>query len=323
MTVRDNDDLEVPEEDEFADLGSSEDLSLDGLEDTPPSVDVDLNTCEVRNLLLSDILENSWNPNKMDDSSFNRLTEELRDVGCIDPIQVVPLEDGTYRILGGAHRFQAAKVLGWDSIPCVILSDVKWQDEDLQKLVTVRLNVLRGKIDPSRMVSLYDEMQAKYGEAALQGMLAYTDQDAWGKMLKSIGKGLAKSGLPKAIVDQFAESAKELKSVDDLSTILNSLFTQYGDTLQYNFMVFTFGGKEHIYITMTKPTKRAMDQVLKFCKTHRRDINEVFAELASAWAKKAEEEAERLGDPAVGPNPFGEKPSDPLDIEDASTIEEG
>jgi hypothetical protein len=266
-------------------------------------MDVDLSKCDVRQIDITDLKENSWNPNAMDDVAFNRLVEELQDVGMIDPIQVVPLNDGTYRILGGAHRYQAAKVLGWNSLPCVVLGDAKWQDEDLQKLVTVRLNVLKGKINPERMAKLYNEMQAKYGDSALQGLLAYTDQDAWGKMLKSIGQGLKKSGLPKDVVDKFEDAAKELRSVDDLSTILNSLFTQYGDTLQYNFMVFTFGGKDHVYVCMNSRTNKAMKKIVAHCKEYKRDINEVIGELSAKWVVKAEE-FEKSAVKEVSSNPF-------------------
>lgn len=245
-------------------------------------------TINVQNLPLDKVVPNPWNANEMSDHAFNRLVDELKDVGFIDPIQVVPMNDGTFRILGGEHRYQAARVLGWETVPAVILSESKWQDVDLQKLVTVRLNVLRGKTNPEKMAKLYKEMADKYGEESLQQLFAYTDQDQWNKLVGAVSAGLKGSGLPKEIQDKFAQAAKEVKTVDNLSVILNQLFTKYGESLKYNFMVFTFGGKEHIYIAMNKEMKAAMDKVLDYCRDRRRDVNEILAPLTKEYVKYIE-----------------------------------
>ena len=52
---------------------------------------------------------NSWNPQKQDEAEFNRLIEEMKENGCIVPLQVVPVDDGTYRIIGGEHRWRAGQ----------------------------------------------------------------------------------------------------------------------------------------------------------------------------------------------------------------------
>ena len=231
---------------------------------------------DVRNIQLDSIVANAWNPNEMDDETFNRLAEEIQSVGFLDPIQVVQMEDGTYRILGGEHRFHAVKILGWETIPAVVLSDEKWRDEDLQKFVTVRLNILRGKTNPAKMVELYDEMAEKYGEDALQGMFAYTDQDAWSDTLKMMGKAIKKS-LPKDVSKRFDDAKGEIKTVDDLSNILNTLFAKYGNTLDKSFMVFAYGGKEHVYVEMDKDMAAKMKKIREFCVENERDINEVLS----------------------------------------------
>jgi ParB/RepB/Spo0J family partition protein len=248
----------------------------------PAEPEAPLNKVVVQDVAIEDIEPNPWNPNEQDDVAFNRLTEELQTVGMIDPIQVVPMASGKYRILGGEHRYQAAKLLGWATIPCVILSEERWQDEDLQKLVTVRLNMLKGKLNPEKMATLYTEMAGKYGDQALQNLFAFTDTDAWEKLVKSITKGL-KASLPKEIAEKFEEAAKEVKTVDDLSNILNHLFNKYGDTLKYSFMVFTFGGKDHIYVAMDKSTKSNMDKVLTYCKEEGIDLNKVIGPLSAVW----------------------------------------
>jgi hypothetical protein len=118
--------------------------------------------------------------------------------------------------------------------------------------------------------------------------VAFTDADAWDKLLKSIGKGLIKSGMSKEVADKFDEAAKEAKSVEDLSLILNHLFSTYGDTLKYNFMVFTYGNKDHVYVAMDKATKASVDKVLKYCKEREVDLNSVIAPVTAAWVSEAE-----------------------------------
>lgn len=230
---------------------------------------------EIQEIAVSDIEANSWNANEMDEATFDRLVTELQEVGYIDPIQVVRLDTGKFRILGGEHRWTAAKVLGWEKIKCVVLSGAKWEEEDLQKFVTVRLNMLHGGTNPDKFLKLYDEMASKYGDAALQDLFAYTDQDAWNRLKKDIGKSL-KLALPGELAKKFDEATQEVQSVEGLSAILNNLFAQYGSTLEHNFMVFSFGGKTHCYVIMDKTTKKAVDSIMAACIAQKVDINTVI-----------------------------------------------
>jgi len=237
---------------------------------------------EVRELPLESIVVNDWNPNTLDGEGFERLVTEMGETGFLDPIQVVPLDDGTYRILGGEHRFHAAKRLGWRRIQAMVLTGAKWLDADLQKFVTVRLNVLHGKLNPTRMAQLYDEMAAKYGDDALAGLMAYTDKDAWKQVLKDIGRGIAKS-LPKGMAAQFKDSAPKIKSLDDLTAVLNKLFSEYGSTLDKNFMVFTYGGKEHVFVVLDELAKRSVDALVAHCKSEEIDVNAALGPAIDAW----------------------------------------
>ena len=252
----------------------------------------DIEIPETTLIPVEEIEENSWNPNEMNAEEFELLVQEIREVGFIDPVQVVPMVDGGYRLLGGAHRWRAAKLLGMDEIPATILSDAKWQEEDLQKFVTVRLNQLHGKANTQKMIVLYKEMEQKYGEKSLQRMFAYTDEDAWKKLVTTMKKAVQSSGLPKTAQQQFNAEADSAKTIADLSHILNTIFNQHGDTLEYSFLVFSFGGKEHLYIAMSKKTKNQLDKLIQHCKEWGRDINEIIPEVTKAWLKSAAEHEE-------------------------------
>lgn len=219
----------------------------------------------------------------MDGKTFERLKEEIASVGFLEPIQVVPLENGHYRILGGEHRYRAARELGHLEVPAVLLSEERWKDEDLQKFVTVRLNILKGKLNPEKFLGLYREMADKYGEDALRNLFAYTDGDAWAKMVKTIQKGLKKSGLPKEVVDQFPAAVKEAKTAKSLGEVLNDLLAKHGDTVRQNFMVFKFGNQDHVFVTLDAAAWDAVQKVMTYCQTHQMDINQIIAPLTRAW----------------------------------------
>jgi len=238
-------------------------------------------------LSVDDLVPNDWNPQHQDDTVFDRLVDEIEDVGFIDPIQVVAQPDNRYLIIGGEHRWQAAKAAGMEEVPCIVLEGDQWKEEDLQKFVTVRLNLIRGRLNPEKFLKLYNEMVARYGEESMQGLMGHCDTHGFKKLVDSVKKGM-KDTLPKDLQDKFDEEAKEVKTVEDLSNIIQSLYNSYGDTVSQSFMVFTYGKQSHIYISMDKGMKKAMDKILSYCKTTGDDINEFMAPIVQTFMKEAE-----------------------------------
>jgi hypothetical protein len=251
-----------------------------------------LEKSEYTRLIPIDLIDaNTWNPNQQDDPTFDRLKTELEEAGrLIDPIQVVPTDNGRYMVIGGEHRYRAAMALGWKKIPGTLLTEDRWKNTDVAKFLTVKLNVLSGKLNPEKMASLYDEMAEKYGEDALQGLFSFTDADQWNKLVKGIHAGLKKS-LPKPLADKFEKITKDADASVDLGKIINQLFAEYGETVDQSFMVFTYGGKEHLYVTMTEDTRKAMRKVRGYCKKNNRDINDIIAPLTEVWLKAVQQAA--------------------------------
>lgn len=245
----------------------------------------------IQRIAIDKIKPNPWNPNEMDDETFNRLTAELDTegggVGYIDPIQVVPMEDGTYRVIGGEHRYKAMQVLGHDAIDCVVLAGEKWRDEDLQKFVTTRLNMLRGKMSQKKFMDMYMDLSSRYQEEALQSLMGITDQDAWKSLTDGVTKNLKGMGLPKEKVEKFKEAASELKTVDDLALILNKIFSESGDTLTSNYMVFTFGGKEHLMIQVDRKTFGIAKQRFEESFKRSQDVGAIMAKAFRDWDRYA------------------------------------
>jgi hypothetical protein len=237
------------------------------------------------------IIPNSWNVNTQDDLTFNLLQDEIAEVGLIDPLEVVPMEDDVYVILGGEHRWRAAKNLGYEEVPCIILTDTKWADQDLCRFVTVRLNVIHGKVDGDKFVVLYNDLAQKYGADSMQRLMGYTDTQQFQKMLGWVKKGL-KQSLPKEMAQQVDEATKEVKSVADLSRIIQEMFNKYGETLSQDFMVFTYGKQSHIYVAMSAQMRRSMDRVMECCRFTGQSINDFLKPVFDECARKAVVEIE-------------------------------
>lgn len=205
-------------------------------------------TTETRVIKVEDLEPNTWNTNEMNEVEFGRLVAEIKDVGFLDYPQVVQLDSGKYQIVGGEHRYKAAKILGYESIPCVVITDEKFKDEDLRKFVSLRLNIIKGKINPEKFVVLYEEMSKKYGVDSLKDLMGFCDGAAWNKLTRGIRESLKDSGVESSTIEKFDESMKEVKTIDGLSTVLNKIFNEHGDTLQNNFIAFNFGSKDGIFI---------------------------------------------------------------------------
>ncbi len=234
------------------------------------------------------LVPNTWNVQEEDELTFQRLVDEIKpdSTGFVETVSVIPMEDGTYRILHGEHRWRAAKAADLEEVPCLILKGEKWRDEDLQKFVSVRLNVIRGKTDPEKFLKLYNEMVAKYGAEALRGLMGYTDQKAFSKLVDGVKRGMKKS-MSKEMSEEFNERAREAKSIEDLQKILQTLFTKHGDTLQYSFMVFTHGKQQHLYINTDRKMWRAMGKVTEYCKATSTDINLFMGPIINECMREA------------------------------------
>ena len=61
----------------------------------------------------------------MDPEDIQLLAESLKKVGMLNPITVKPIGDGKYQVIAGHRRLEAAKLLGWQTVPCIVVSEAK------------------------------------------------------------------------------------------------------------------------------------------------------------------------------------------------------
>lgn len=209
------------------------------------------------------IVPNEWNPNAMPDELFNMLAEDMadEDLGFLQPLLVAPREDGTYRIIDGEHRYESARINGIETVPCIVATGDLVTNEDKQKFLTVRMNKLRGSMDKRKFAEMVRELSGEYDLEELARELAFTDPDELATMMAT-----ARESLPTPEMRQeFDEAREEIKTVDDLSNVLNRLFTRYGDTVPFNFMILDFGGKNHVWVRIPQGEYQGVLEKTRLC----------------------------------------------------------
>lgn len=252
----------------------------------------------IRSIPVNKLVASDWNTNKMNPDEFNMLVEELKTNGNLQPPQVVAIEDGTYRIVGGEHRWRAACVLGWEKLDCLVMEGAKWTDEDLQKLQSVRLNVIKGQLNPDKFVKLCADLTKRYSQESLQGLMGFTDKQAFEKLLGTVKKEVKKS-LPKEIAQKFDKASAEMKHIDDISAVLNRLFAKHGSTLASNYMVLSFGGKDHIYVAADSKVFARLKEICEHCAATKQDVNDYLGFSFKEVLKTIQKD----GVPTVEPTP--------------------
>ena len=203
---------------------------------------------EIRMVPVDRIVCNDYNPNTMNDAMFNELVRDMEQ-GFLQPILVVPFkdEDGKtmLRIVDGEHRYNGMMTIGMSEIPCVVARGDLSESERAQMIKTVRMNKIRGGLNQKKFDSLVNRLAS---EMPLDELAEEFIMDP-GELEKLISQEREK--LPNEDMKKALDAAKnEIKTVDDLSTVLNNLFAKYGDSVQFNYMVIDWGGREHLWVRL-------------------------------------------------------------------------
>lgn len=238
---------------------------------------------EITYIGVDDLVPMEENPNFQSDAVFNNLVENIRKIGMVEPIMVAPLRDesgevieGKFKIVSGEHRYFACKMLDYVEVPCVVQWDF---DDDAARFQLVRMNLLKGKIDPVKFTKLYDQMADKYGEDLTKELMGLVEEAAFKNLYLNV-----KKELPPELAEKLEEAKGDIKNVDDLSRVLNEMFSKYGDTLHQHFMVFQYGGKTHLWVQMSKDLKKRMiDQYVEKLKAGNYDVNQFFDRLLTQY----------------------------------------
>lgn len=124
---------------------------------------------------VSHLEPNPWNPNKMDDRTFQAERESIRTYGFIDPIIVRPhpTKEGRWQIIDGEHRWRAAQEEEIEEVP---ITPLNLSDAAAMKL-TVIANETRGNPDVADLGKLLARIQAETDEEDFRMGLPYSDAE--------------------------------------------------------------------------------------------------------------------------------------------------
>jgi hypothetical protein len=219
-------------------------------------------------IALIDVVE--WNPNEESEAVFAQLVQKIREQGFKHPVDLVP--DGErYRVIAGEHRVKAAAVVGLSQVPAYI-DDVS--EEDRQQIESIRDNVVRGTVDPARFTRIYGKLAHKYGPDALRRMMGLTEEAAFRRLYRDTQRSL-----PPEIRKRMAASKKEVATVEDLGRVLQEIFATYGSSVDLSFVVFSFGGREHLLVRCEKRAWDNLQRITDECVEAGVDVNDRLNQL--------------------------------------------
>jgi len=113
---------------------------------------------EVVNIPISKLVKDPMNMRK-DPEDVSELVEEIRKHGWTVPLEVRPLKNGSYGIVCGSRRLHAARVLGLESIPCIVAE----MDDDEAMRRSMADNELHKELTEEERVAYYKLMVEKAG----------------------------------------------------------------------------------------------------------------------------------------------------------------
>lgn len=256
---------------------------------------------KVFDINIEDLIPDDENPNEMDEATFDALVEEIREQGFDEPIQVRvhPTLEGKYQIGSGHHRTKAAMVLGMVTVPCIIK---EWSDRE-QRVALVKRNALRGSLNKAKLTTLYRDLAKGKDGALVQRELGFTNPKKFEAMIEAAGQNL-----PPKQRKKLEEAKETIKSIDDLSSVLNKIFKESGSELDKGYMVFSFGGKKHHYFQIDDETNAQLEAIIAHCEKHGIPYTDVMQSIVSAAAEgdlptqpKAAKVAKPKGNPKKSP----------------------
>lgn len=105
----------------------------------------------VKNLDVSQLKPNKWNTNVVTPENEAKIKESISRFGLFKPILTRNSNDGLQEIIGGEHRWQVAKKMGYSSVPVISLGDV---DDKTAKEISLVDNGRYGEDDGLQLSEL-------------------------------------------------------------------------------------------------------------------------------------------------------------------------
>lgn len=143
-----------------------------GLDVLLPEEDLTSTGCG-QEIAIGDIDPNPDQPRRIfSEESIAQLAQSIQAQGVLQPILVVPMNGGRYRIVAGERRWRAARMAGLDRVPCII----RELDAAQQMEIALIENLQREDLNP---------IEAAQGIQALMKQCGYTQETVAERLCKS------------------------------------------------------------------------------------------------------------------------------------------
>lgn len=247
---------------------------------------------------INKLVPNDYNPNEMSDAQFRLLNMNVQEFGMLQIPIVKPLKDGKYEIIDGEHKWEAAKLQDFKEIHCIVV-DPKRVDGVKQMLLTSRMNQIHGTANATKLrkmiQSVLSEGEYEFDELAEQ--FGFSDEDEFEELWKE-----AKDTLPDDpdLKAEFDAAKKTVKTVDDLTNLVEKLLNKYGDTLPAHFMIVDHGGKDSLWVkvkdraTFAKLTTLAREVAEKGITFDSAMVGILTSSVFTKWIEKHKDALEPL-----------------------------
>lgn len=245
---------------------------------------------EIKMIPVGELAPNLVNPNVQSPAAFELLARSINDDGFLENLVVVPREvmlasdhpralewrqeytHASYMIVWGEHLWRASGLLDEKTeLPCVVLSETNVPK--ILALIT-RGNLLRGYTDKDKFTELFDDVQSEYGDHIAKALMGLYSEQQFERLYKDV-----KSQLPPDMQETLDEKKGSIKTMDGLAQALNTIWNQYGDTIDLGFMAFTYSGKLCWLVEMDARLKGQMQVLTDRCSIEKRNINELMSLL--------------------------------------------
>ena len=231
----------------------------------------------IKDIPITEVIPNTYNPNTMSDEEVSMLRDNIIRVGYIDPILVVPLDEGMYRIIDGEHRWNAQQMEGADKIWCVVVSPDVF-DEKTQKLQTVRANKIRGAFDTTRFNNLVRDLMTNH-EVEFDDMayeLGFTDENEFDRLVDE-----TRRSLPAECRKEFDKKVKKAKTPDEILKLAEALLMHYNseDTIGANFLVFQYEGTNTIVVNLDAEQFKLLEAKFREVQDHELTIDKFISSV--------------------------------------------
>lgn len=152
---------------------------------------------KVTSISVENIIPNKSQPRVIfEDEALNELAQSIKTYGIIQPISVRDLNDGRYEIVAGERRFRAAKIVGLEQVPTIIV-DLSEKDSAFVALLE---NIQREDLNFLEEAEAFNKLLKEYNYT--QGQLA----EELGKSQSTIANKLRVLRLPQNVRTMLVEN---------------------------------------------------------------------------------------------------------------------